>query len=171
MGCTSILFVCHGNICRSTMAEFVMRHLVEQAGLADSIRVDSAATSKEELGNDVHPGTRGKLGQMGGPCGHHVSRQMGPADYASFDYIVGMDQDNMDGIYRLLLGEKGYGWSWDPVSGAEISRADPEEKVSRLLSWAGVDRDVADPWYTGNFDVTYDDVLLGCTALLKEITN
>lgn len=164
-----ILFVCHGNICRSTMAEFVMRELVRRAGLADDFAIDSAATSREELGNDVHPGTRAKLAQVGVPCGHHASRQMGPADYAAFDYIVGMDQDNMDGICRLLLGEKGYGLSWRPTSKEQRAAADPEGKVSRLLDWAGVHRDVADPWYTGNFDATYDDVLLGCTAMLDAL--
>ena len=166
----SILFVCHGNICRSTMAEFVMQDLVRRAGLAQDFRIDSAATSREELGNDVHPGTRAKLAAEGVPCGHHRARQMGPADYDAFDNIVGMDQDNMDVICRLLLGEKGYGFSWRPTSARERAAADPDHKVSRLLDWAGVDRDVADPWYTGNFDATYDDVLLGCTAMLDALT-
>ena len=165
----SILFVCHGNICRSTMAEFVMQELARRAGLAEDFRIDSAATSREELGNDVHPGTRAKLAAEGVPCGYHLARQMGPADYDAFDHIVGMDQDNMDGICRLLLGEKGYGFSWRPTSARERAAADPDHTVSRLLDWAGVDRDVADPWYTGNFDATYDDVLLGCTAMLDAL--
>ena len=147
----SILFVCHGNICRSTMAEFVMQDLVRRAGLAQDFRIDSAATSREELGNDVHPGTRAKLAAEGVPCGHHRARQMGPADYAAF-------------------GEKGCGFSWRPTSARERAAADPDHKVSRLLDWAEVDRDVADPWYTGNFDATYDDVLLGCTAMLEALT-
>jgi protein-tyrosine phosphatase len=166
---TSVLFVCHGNICRSTMAEFVMKHLVGEAGRAGEFYIDSAATSREEIGNDVHPGTRRKLREVGIACGHHASRQMGPADYARFDYIVGMDEENMAGMYRLLSGEKGFGWGWDAVSAAEAAKADPDGKVSKLLAWAGISRDVADPWYTGNFDATYDDVLLGCRAMLEQI--
>ena len=106
-----ILFVCHGNICRSTMAEYVMRELASRAGARERVLVDSAATSQEEVGNDVHPGTRRVLAREGIPCGHHRSRQMGPADYERFDYLVGMDAENLAGMYRLLSGEKGYGWS------------------------------------------------------------
>lgn len=164
-----ILFVCHGNICRSTMAEFVMKHLVRKAGLEDAFRIDSAATSREEIGNDVHPGTRRVLARHDIPCGHHASRQMGPADYQAFDHIVGMDRENLAGIYRLLLGQSGMGYSWRPVGEGEARRADPQGKVSLLLSWAGLSRDVADPWYTGDFDATYDDVLLGCKRLLQAL--
>lgn len=166
---TKILFVCHGNICRSTMAQFVFADLARQAGRADEFVVDSAATSREELGNDVHPGTRRALERAGIPCGHHRSRQVGPADYREFDYIVGMDAENLAGIYRLLLGERDYGWSWDPVSEAEARRADPEDKVSLLLDWTDHPRDVADPWYTHNFQVTLDDVLAGCSAMLARL--
>jgi protein-tyrosine phosphatase len=166
-----ILFLCHGNICRSTMAEYVMDYLVQKAGLEDGFMVDSAATSREEIGNDIHPGTRQVLEEHGIPCGHHASRQMGPADYARFDYLIGMDQKNLAGIYRLLLGEEGMGYSWRPVSEKDIERADPDGKVSLLLSWAGLSRDVADPWYTGNFDATYRDVMLGCTKLLEALAS
>lgn len=166
---TSILFVCHGNICRSTMAEFVFADLARKAGRADEFEVDSAATSREELGNDVHPGTRRALERAGIPCGHHRSRQMVPADYLRFDHIVGMDAENLAGIYRLLSGEKGYGWGWDPVSEEEARRADPEGKVSLLLDWTDHPRDVADPWYTHNFQVTLDDVLTGCSAMLARL--
>lgn len=168
---TSILFVCHGNICRSTMAEFVMRELVRRAGAQKSIQVDSAATSREEIGNDVHPGTRRVLEREGIPCGHHRSRQMGPADYSRFDYLVGMDAENLAGMYRLLLGQKGYGWSWDSVSADEVRRADPHGKVSLLMDWTGASRDVADPWYTGNFDATFRDVYAGCSAMLQKLLN
>lgn len=163
-----ILFVCHGNICRSTMAQFVMEHLTAQAGRADIV-VDSAATSQEELGCDVHPGTRTRLEQANIYCGHHASRQLTPKDYDDFDYIVGMDHENLAGIYRLLAGEKGMGWSWKPVSVAEARRADPDAKVSLLLDWTGNPRDVADPWYTGDFDATFEDCMAGCQALLKQI--
>ena len=166
---TSILFVCHGNICRSTMAEFVFADLARKARRADEFEVDSAATSREELGNDVHPDTRRALERAGIPCGHHRSRQMEPADYQRFDHIVGMDAENLAGIYRLLSGEKGYGWGWDPVSEEEARRADPKGKVSLLLDWTDHPRDVADPWYTHNFQATLDDVLAGCTAILAQL--
>ncbi len=166
---TRILFVCHGNICRSTMAEFVMRHLVREARREGEFEIDSAATSTEELGNDVHPGTRRKLEQAGVPCGHHASRQMSAADYDRFDHIVGMDSENIVGIECLLSGMRGAGYSWRPLPAAEAAAADPEHKVTKLLSWAGVERDVADPWYTGDFDATYRDVLLGCTAMLQQL--
>lgn len=165
-----ILFVCHGNICRSTMAEFVMKHLVARAGRSDEFYIDSAATSKEELGNDVHMGTRKKLEQEHIDCEHHTSRQLGPSDYQNFDYIIGMDQDNMDGIFHLLAGERGFGYSWQPVSSAFAQKADPQKKVSRLLDWAHEKRDVADPWYTGDFDATYRDVVTGCRALLTALS-
>lgn len=165
---TRILFVCHGNVCRSTMAQFVMEHLVREAGRAD-VACDSAATSREETGNDVHPGTRRKLAAEGVPCGHHASRQMTAADYGRFDLIVGMDRENLAGIYRLLAGETGYGWSWDPVSDAFARKADPEGKVHLLLDWSAHPRAIADPWYTGDFDATYADVLEGCSALLAAL--
>ncbi len=145
-----ILFVCHGNICRSTMAEFVMKDLVRNAGREGEFVIDSAATSREEIGNDVHPGTRRKLAQMGVPCGHHSARQVARGEYGDWDYIVIMDGENERGLMRIL-------------------GSDPEGKVSKLLSWVGRDRDVADPWYTGDFDATYCDVLAGCAALLEAL--
>ena len=147
-----ILFVCHGNICRSTMAEFVMRHLVEQAGRSDEFEIDSAATSREELGNDVHPGTRAKLERMGVPCGHHRARQVTRADVDAWDLIVCMDQENLWGLGRVL--------------GREVVDSD---QVRLLLDWSDAPRDIADPWYTGNFDQTYDDVLEGCETLLAAL--
>ncbi|WP_077597501.1 low molecular weight protein-tyrosine-phosphatase [Olsenella urininfantis] len=147
---TSILFICHGNICRSTMAQYVMEQLARGAGREVEFLIDSAATSREEIGNDVHPGTRRKLQAEGVPCGHHRARQVTPADYERFDHLVIMDEENRRGLKRIL-------------------GSDPEHKVSKLLSWAGVEADVADPWYTGDFDATYRDVRRGCMALLERL--
>ena len=147
-----ILFVCHGNICRSTMAEFVMRYLVDQAGRTDDFVIDSAATSREELGNDVHYGTRTKLEREGIPCGHHRARQVGREELADWDLIVAMDQENLYGLRRLLGPE--------PLESGQ---------VRLLLDWSDRPRDIADPWYTGNFDQTFDDVMEGCQALLAAL--
>lgn len=145
-----ILFVCHGNICRSTMAQFVMEELVRRAGREDEFVIDSAATSTEELGNPVHPGTVRKLAEVGIPVHAHRARQISRSEYGDWDHIVYMDSENAWGLTRIL-------------------RHDPEGKVSRLLDWTDHPRDVADPWYTGNFDATYRDVLAGCEALLASL--
>ena len=145
-----ILFICHGNICRSTMAEYVMKHLVKEAGVADRFFIDSAATSAEEIGNGIHYGTRRKLAQVGIPCGDHRARQVIWQDYSKFDRIIGMDEANRRNLLRML-------------------KNDPDGKVSLLLDHTGHSRPIADPWYTGNFDDTYRDVLEGCQALLEEI--
>lgn len=144
-----ILFVCHGNICRSTMAQYVMQYLVEQAGRGGEFFIDSAATSTEEIGNGVHYGTRRKLREVGIPCGDHRARQMTRADYGRYDLIIGMDEANRRNMLRIL-------------------GSDPEGKVRLLLDACG-GGEIADPWYTGNFEDTYRDVLQGCTALLKEL--
>lgn len=144
-----VLMVCHGNICRSTMAEYVMRHLVAEAGLDERFFIDSAATSAEEIGNPVHHGTRRKLAEVGIPCGGHRARQMTRADYNAFDLLIGMDEANRRNMLRILGG-------------------DPAGKVSLLLDWCGGGA-IADPWYTGNFDDTYLDVLRGCRALLEKL--
>ena len=144
-----ILFICHGNICRSTMAEYVMKYLIIQEGFSDEFYIDSAATSREEIGNGVHHGTRQKLKEVGIPCGNHRARQMTIRDYEEFDYIIGMDTWNIRNIMRII-------------------GTDAKRKVSMLLDYT--DRggmDIADPWYTGNFDKTYEDVLEGCSGLLK----
>ena len=145
---TKILFICHGNICRSTMAEYVMKHLVKQAGLKDAFFIDSAATSTEEIGNGVHHGTRRKLREAGIPCGDHRARQMTRIDYDKFDLLIGMDRANLRNMGRICGGDR-------------------DGKLRLLLQYAGSGRDIADPWYTGNFDATYEDILAGCTALLN----
>ena len=142
-----ILFVCHGNICRSTMAEFVMKDLVEQRGLAERCHIESAATSAEELGNPVHPSTRAILQREGIDCSGKVARQMRRSDYDGFDLLIGMDDQNIRNMLRILGG-------------------DTQGKVHKLLEFAGREGSIADPWYTGDFDVTYDDVLAGCVGLL-----
>ena len=145
-----ILFVCHGNICRSTMAQYVLQDMVDKRGLSSSFYIDSAATSREEIGNGVHYGTRKKLKEEGIWCGDHRAVQMTKADYKKYDYIIGM-----------------YGWNRRNMM--RILGSDPEGKVSLLLDFTDHPRDIADPWYTGNFDVTYDDVKEGCEALLDHI--
>ena len=143
-----ILFVCHGNICRSTMAEYVMKHLVREAGVEGEFHIDSAATSTEEIGNGVHHGTRRKLAQVGIPCGDHRARQVTWKDYEAFDYIIGMDNANIRNLRRML-------------------KNDPEGKISMMLDYTERPGEVADPWYTGDFEATYRDVLEGCQGLLR----
>ena len=145
-----ILFVCHGNICRSTMAEYVMKDLVRKAGLEDEFYIDSAATSTEEIGNGVHHGTRRKLAQMGVPCGDHRARQMTRADYDRFDLLIGMDNPNIRNMTRIAGG-------------------DPQGKIRMMLDFTNRPGEVKDPWYTGNFDETWDDVFEGCTNLLEQL--
>ncbi len=145
-----ILFVCHGNICRSTMAQFVMKDLVKKAGLSEQFFIDSAGTSNEEEGHGVHPGTVVKLRAMGVPVGNHRARKITQDDLHSFDYIIGMDDANMRSLERMASPNL---WS----------------KFSKLLSYAGIADDIADPWYTGNFDETYEDVSAGCKGLLQQL--
>lgn len=145
-----ILFICHGNICRSTMAEYVMKHLVREAGVEGEFYIDSAATSTEEIGNGVHHGTRRKLAQVGIPCGDHRARQVTWRDYEAFDYIIGMDNANICNLRRML-------------------KSDPEGKISMMLDYTERPGEVADPWYTGDFEATYRDVLEGCQGLLTRL--
>lgn len=142
-----VLFVCHGNICRSPMAEFVMRHLVGQRGLEGRFEIASAATSSEELGNPVHPGTRRKLAQHGIDCAGKTARQLRREDYGYYDLLVGMDGANLRNMSRICGG-------------------DPEGKLRLLRDYTGRPGDVADPWYTGDFEATWRDVLEGCQGLL-----
>lgn len=147
---TKILFICHGNICRSPMAEFVMKKLVSDANLQNGFIIDSAATSTEELGNGMHRGTLRMLQEKNIPYTNHRARQITLQDYSDYDYLVGMDEEN---LYYMQK-------KW---------HNDFENKISLLLSYANLNRDIADPWYTGNFYQTYDDILLGCTKLLEKI--
>lgn len=142
-----VLMICHGNICRSTMAQSVFQNMVNKANLTAHFHIDSAATSTEEIGNPPHHGTVRKLQQVGIPVVPHRARQMTKKDYDQFDYILGMDQWNLRNMNRIL-------------------RSDPQGKVHLLLDYSDEPRDIADPWYTGNFDVTYADVMEGCQAFL-----
>ena len=142
-----VLFICHGNICRSPMAEFVFKDLVAKRGLSDQFHIESAATSTEELGNPVDPPARRKLNSLGIDCSGKRARQMNKSDYDKFDYLIGMDAYNMRNINRICGG-------------------DPDGKVYKMLAIAGESRDVADPWYTGDFEATYRDVLKGSEAFL-----
>ena len=144
-----LLFVCHGNICRSPMAEFVMKDLLHKAG-RDDIDVESAALHTDELGSDIHYGTRRKLTERQVPFAPRAAWLLTPAKATEYDLIVGMDRYNMADLNRLVY----------PAD---------RTKLRKLLTFAGSDRDVADPWYTGNFDETYDDVLAGCCALLDAL--
>ena len=143
-----ILFVCHGNICRSPMAEYVMRHLVTEAGCDTVYLIDSAATSAEELGNPVYPPVRKKLAEHNIACGGHKARQICHNDYDYYDLIIGMDKYNMQNMYRFF-GD------------------DPQGKLHILSEYSDIGHDVADPWYTRDFETTYSDVLAGCTGLFQ----
>ncbi len=147
---TRILFVCHGNICRSPMAEFVMKDLVKQAGRSAEFEIASAATSTEEIGNGVYPPARRTLAQHGIDCAGKTARQLTKADYQQYDLLIGMDEANRRNMKRICGG-------------------DPDGKISLLLDHVARGGEVADPWYTGNFDVTWNDVLEGCTALLQKL--
>ena len=145
-----ILFVCHGNICRSVMAEMVMRHIVAENGVEKEWEIDSCATSREEIGNDIYPPAKRCLTAHGVPFTRHAARQITAADYAYFDHILCMEEYNIRNLRRVL--------------GEDIMQQDaamPQPKIRRLL-----DRDVADPWYTGDFEATYRDVVEGCRQLL-----
>ena len=145
-----ILFICHGNICRSPMAEYVMRDLVQKAGLARQVAVSSAATSTEEIGNPVYPPARRILACHGIRCEGHAARQLQRSDYSAYDLLIGMDNANVRNIMRMFGG-------------------DPTGKVHRLLDYTCRPGEVADPWYTGNFEETWQDVTEGCQALLDHL--
>lgn len=147
---TKVLFVCLGNICRSPMAEFVFKNMINKKGIADEFYVDSAATSTEEIGSPVHYGTRKKLASVGISVDGKTARQVKIEDYDKFDYILGMESRNVKDILRIV-------------------GTDPENKVHRLLDFSDNPRDIADPWYTHNFDVTYDDIVEGCNVLIKRL--
>ena len=148
---TKVLFVCLGNICRSPMAEFVFKDLVRRNGLEDIFHIESKGTSSEEIGNDVHYGTVRKLNSVGIPVENRMATKFTKRDYDEFDYIIGMEARNVRDIMTII-------------------DEDPDEKVCRLLDYSDNPRDIADPWYTGNFDITYTDVKEGCEAFLRAIT-
>ena len=147
-----VLFVCHGNICRSPMAEFVLKDMVQRRGVAGSFHIESRATSSEEIwggrGNPVYPPARRILKQHGISCEGKRAQQLSKADYQEYDYIIGMDAENMRWMHRMLGG-------------------DPDGKLSLLMDYTDRPRSVADPWYTGDFEATWNDVVEGCEGLLE----
>lgn len=145
-----ILFVCHGNICRSPMAEFVLRDMVKKDGIADRFEIASCATSAEALGETVYPPAKRKLAEHGISCMGKTARQMTKSDYGYYDYIIAMDRLNLRNMTRFV-GD------------------DPKGKVSLLMDYTNCPGDVADPWYTGDFDKTWEDVTMGCRGLLNKI--
>lgn len=151
-----ILFICHGNICRSVTAEFVFKHLAEEAGVSNRFEVDSAATSREEIGNPIYPMALRTLEAHGIKDSHHAARQVTRKDYDYYDLLVLMDEENLRGLRRIIPG-------------------DPMGKVSLLLDHTDASdkrhhgRDVADPWYTRNFDQAWEDITVGCRALLEKV--
>ncbi len=145
-----VMFVCLGNICRSPMAEFVLKDLVRKKGLENEFYIESSATSYEEVGNDVHYGTVKKLNLLGIPVEHRSARRITKEDYLKFDYIIGMEDRNIQNIIRIV-GE------------------DKDGKINKLLDFSKNPRDISDPYYTGNFDKTYEDILEGCKAFLEKI--
>ena len=149
-----ILFVCHGNICRSPMAEFVLKDMVAKRGIADQFEIASAATSTEEIwngvGNPVYPPAKAELAKHGISCDGKRAVQLKASDYDHYDYLIGMDSMNIRNIERMTGHPGG-------------------EKIYKLLSFAGIGRDCRDPWYSGRFDETYRDVVTGCTAFLEFI--
>ncbi|MBE7031224.1 MAG: low molecular weight phosphotyrosine protein phosphatase [Ruminococcaceae bacterium] len=147
---TRVLFVCHGNICRSPMAEFVMKDMVERAEMTHEFEIASCATSREEIGNPVYPPAKKKLAEHGISCEGKTARQMTREDYAHYDYIIAMDRYNIRNMARFV-GE------------------DADGKVALLLDYTNRPGDVADPWYTGDFEATWQDVLCGCEGLLHAI--
>ena len=144
-----ILFVCHGNICRSPMAEFVMKDLLNKKGIAGQFEIASAATSTEEIGNPIYPPAKRKLKEHGISCEGKTARQMTKKDYAYYDYIIAMDRLNLRNMTRFVGN-------------------DPDNKISLLMDFTNHPGDVADPWYTGDFDATLNDVCEGCVGIIKK---
>ncbi len=142
-----VLFVCHGNICRSPMAQSILTHLAARDGLAHQLHINSAATSREEIGNPPHYGTVSKLNQVGIPVIPHRAVQMTAEDYDNYDYLIGMDDANIRSMKRICDGRS--------------------EKIHKILEFSNSNASVADPWYTGNFNQTYEDLMRGCKAFLN----
>ena len=145
-----VMFVCLGNICRSPMAEFVLKDMVSRKGLSNEFYIKSSATSYEEIGNDIYGGTRDKLIQKNIPFTKRKATRLTPEDYNKYDFIIGMEEANIRDIKRIV-GE------------------DKENKIYKLLDFSNNPRDIADPWYTGNFEVTYNDIVEGCHSFLESL--
>ncbi len=147
---TKILFVCHGNICRSPMAEFILKKMVKDKGLEKDFLIESAATSTEEIGNDIHFGAKQKLTEKNIPFSKRRARRITKEDYDNFDFLIGMDVEN---LYYMQ-----HEWN-----------KDPDDKIKLLLSFANKDKDIADPWYTHDFEPTFNEIMEGCNALLNHL--
>ena len=145
-----ILFVCHGNICRSPMAEFIMKYLVKESGNEEKFFIASAATTNDEIGNDIYPNARAELKKNSIPFERRQARKINRSEYSKWDYIIGMDNENIDDILYIMGG-------------------DPENKIKLLLSFTGKNKEVSDPWYTRNFVLAYSDIYEGCEALLERL--
>lgn len=150
--CIKILFVCLGNICRSPMAEFIFKNMVNNKGLSNKFIINSAATSYEEIGNDIYYAAKEKLTQKNIPFTKREATRITPEDYQYYDLIIGMEETNIINIKRIV-GE------------------DSEHKISKLLDYSDNPRDISDPWYTGNFELAFNDIVEGCNGLLKYIEN
>ena len=182
-----ILFVCHGNICRSPMAEYVMKDLVKKAGLEDQFQIASAATSREEIGNPVYPPARRKLAEHGISCGGHAAQQLRNSDYEEYDLLIGMDRANLRNMYRICGGDfsdkmhllmeyagRRKGPPREPSEAGRVGRGEARE-CSEFSPQAETEKsglcfdEVANPWYTDDFDATWRDVLAGCQGLLDDL--
>lgn len=146
----NIMFVCHGNICRSPMAEFVLKDMVAKRKISHNFHIESSATSKEEIGNDIHYGTKNKLKKVGVPFTPRRATQITKSDYDKYDFILCMDNNNIRNLSRIIPNDK-------------------DDKIKLLLDFSNNPRNIADPWYTGNFEDTYNDIIEGCEALLNYI--
>ena len=156
-----IIFLCHGNICRSPMAEYVMKDLVRKKGLDEGYEITSGAVSDEEWGNPIYPPAQKKLREKGVAFGHHSAHKISAGEFNSQDLVVVMDRSNLRWLSRIV------GDYSEVKAGKPLEESGISGKVHMMMEFAGMSRDVADPWYTGDFEQTYQDVLAGCTGLLE----